>query len=266
METLQLISTVKALSAQIREIGDYARSQQPLLRGITLKNSKDVVTEVDIECDHRIHKYIRENFPQHGLLTEELGQVESASDYLWVADPLDGTINFAHQSPLWAVSVALLYKGQPLLGVSYLPVLGEMVTAVRGQGAFLNGNKIQVSQEQVAARAVISICDVNIGSTEEMGPLNAQTFHNHQSFAHTFQRVRCLGAAVVESFWVACGRLDAYVMPYSHPWDIAAGALFVEESGGKISQLNGDKAHFADKATIVFSNGAIHPDLIKATN
>lgn len=264
MDASHLLQISQELSQFLVGVGDYAKSQQPLLQGFTLKNPKDVVTEVDVECDHRIHRYLKEHFPQHGLLTEELGAIESTSEYLWVADPLDGTINYAHQSPLWAVSVALLHCGQPILGVSYLPVLGELVLAVKGRGAFLNGKKIQVSQEVLANRAIIGQCDVNIGSPDEMELLNQKTFQYHQALASQVQRIRCLGAAVVESVYVACGRLDAYIMPYSHPWDIAAGALFVEEAGGKVSQLNGQTAHFEDKANILFSNGHLHQAMLNA--
>jgi myo-inositol-1(or 4)-monophosphatase len=148
-----------------------------------------------------------------------------------VLDPIDGTINFARDSPLCAISLALVTDGRPRLAIVDVPLLGERFVAVAGQGAFLNGRRIEVSAVARLAEAVVGLTDFAVGLETET---NAVQLRLMEKLASRALRARILGSEAVDLAWVACGRLDAALMLRSRPWDVAGGILLVEEAGGKV--------------------------------
>ena len=244
-----------------KKTGDLCLELQGHLGDIKYKSAKDVVTVADVSSEKLIVDGLREAFPTHSIRTEEAGVVEGSDPrYRWIIDPVDGTVNFSRGIPLWGISIALHFEGKPLVAVVNLPKLGEMYTATKGGGAFMNGKPIHVSREDNPVHAIVSNGDFNVG---DVAKINAQNSRNFARESETFERVKCLGSAVIEGCFTACGRIDCFVMTMSYPWDIAAISLIVEEAGGKATHIDGSPMLFVDAEQVVFSNGLLHDILVK---
>ncbi|MBR6450211.1 MAG: inositol monophosphatase [Fibrobacter sp.] len=241
--------------------GDLCLELQNNLGDVRYKSVKDVVTIADVNSEKLIVDGLRKAFPTHSIRTEEAGVIEGSDPrYRWIIDPVDGTVNFSRGIPLWGISIALHFEGKPLVAVVNLPKLGELYTAAKGFGAFMNGKPIHVSCESNPMHAIVSNGDFNVG---EAAKINVQNSRNFAREAETFERVKCLGSAVIEGCFTACGRIDCFVMTMSYPWDIAAIALLVEEAGGKSTHIDGTPMQFVDSEQVIFSNGLLHDTLVK---
>ena len=257
-EIERFLSVAESLAKQA---GDLCLEIQQDLGEVHYKSKKDVVTRADIASEKLIVEGIRKAFPTHSIRTEEAGVIEGSDPrYRWIIDPVDGTVNFSRGIPLWGISIALHFEGKPLVAAINLPKLGELFTAARGLGAFMNGKTIRVSSETESIHAIVSNGDFNVGDAEK---INAQNSRNFAHEAVAFERVKCLGSAVIEGCFTACGRIDCFVMTMSYPWDIAAIALMVEEAGGKSTRIDGAPLQFVDAEQAIFSNGVLHDTLIR---
>ncbi|MEW5922339.1 MAG: inositol monophosphatase family protein [Bacillota bacterium] len=219
------------LLACIRETG---RMQKDRLGEVGLKmqrkNSGDeLVTEVDELSEKMLLQCIGSAYPDHNILSEECGSVNRQSEYLWIIDPLDGTTNYYQGIPIFAISVALQYRGDTILGVVYQPVLEEMFTALKGKGAYLNGLKLSVSHKTALADCVLATGFPYDKSTHRNN--NADYF---SYFVPRVRGLRRLGAAAYDLASVAAGRFDGFWELNLSLWDVAAGILLVEEAGGKV--------------------------------
>jgi myo-inositol-1(or 4)-monophosphatase len=231
-----------------------ARYRQP--HRVVHKGEVDVVTESDREAERLIIETLTAAFPAHGIVAEESPAREGRDEHRWYVDPLDGTTNFAHGHPHFAVSIALERRGELILGLVYDPVREELFTAMQGGGARLNGAPIAVS-------AVASLDDALVGTGF---PYDRR---QHADFYLAFfgaamrrtQGLRRAGSAALDLCYVACGRLDAFWEWKLRPWDIAAGRLIVEEAGGRVSDFAGD-AHRLDGDATAASNGCVHDALL----
>lgn len=215
----------------------------------------NLVTEVDKQAEAAIIRIIHARFPEHTILSEEAGLLEQYSDYVWLVDPIDGTVNFAHGIPLCCVSIALRYKGDLLIGAVYNPMMNELFEAEKGAGATLNGKPIRVSAKDDFARA----CLVT-GFPYRM-PEHGD--HPLKVFERAIMRglpVRRLGSAAIDLCWVACGRFDGFWEYNLSPWDIAAGYLIVQEAGGRITDFDGKPYDVFDKETLA-TNDMLHEPL-----
>jgi myo-inositol-1(or 4)-monophosphatase len=243
-----------------RRAGDLCLEIQRNLGDVHYKSKKDVVTRADIASEKLIVDTLRETFPTHSIRTEEAGVIEGTDPrYRWIIDPVDGTVNFSRGIPLWGISIALHFEGKPLVAAINLPKLGELYSASKGGGAFMNGKPIHVSRESDSIHAIVSNGDFNVG---DVAKINEQNSRNFAREAEAFERVKCLGSAVVEGCFTACGRIDCFVMTMSYPWDIAAIALMVEEAGGKSTRIDGQPLEFVDAEQAVFTNGLLHQNLV----
>lgn len=260
-ETKEFLRVAEELA---RKAGAICLDLQNNLGDVKYKTAKDVVTIADVSSEKLIVEGLRAAFPTHSIRTEEAGVIDgSDSRYRWIIDPVDGTVNFSRGIPLWGISIALHFEGKPLVAVVNLPKLGEMFTAIKGQGAFMNGKPIHVSREDNPTHAIVSNGDFNVGDALK---INAQNSRNFAAEAVAFERVKCFGSAVIEGCFTACGRLDCFVMTMSYPWDIAAIALLVEEAGGKSTHIDGSEMQFVDAEQVAFSNGILHDVLVKTVN
>ena len=258
MQENQFLVVAESLA---RQAGDLCLEIQQDLGEVHYKSKKDVVTRADIASEKLIVEGLRAAFPTHSIRTEEAGIIEGSDPrYRWIIDPVDGTVNFSRGIPLWGISIALHFEGKPLVAAVNLPKLGELYTAARGCGAFMNGKPIHVSQESDSVHAIVSNGDFNVGDVSKINPQNSRNFARE---AEAFERVKCLGSAVIEGCFTACGRIDCFVMTMSYPWDIAAIALMVEEAGGKASRIDGAPLEFVDAEQAIFSNGVLHDTLIR---
>ncbi len=196
----------------------------------------DLVTEADKKSEAYILNKIKTHYPEHSILSEETGATDKKSDYEWVVDPLDGTTNFAQGIPVFAVSIALKYKGESVVGVVYNPVMDDMFTAVKGEGAYLNGSKLTVANKDNLKSCVLA---------SGFPYSRAESFDNNAlHFGHMVPKVRGLrrlGAAAYDLANVAAGVIDGYWEMGLGAWDIAAGILLVTEAGGVILEWDNKK-------------------------
>lgn len=223
---------------------------------ISHKGLVDLVTEQDRRSEAAIHQIIREAFPEHAILAEEGGVTPGAAEHRWIVDPLDGTVNYAHGYPVFAVSIAYEHQGELEVGVIYDPLLRELFVAQRGQGATLNGVPIQVSS---TTELIQSLLETGFPYDRARLPL-ALAQLNH--LAAVSQGIRRAGAAALGLAYVAAGRLDGFWEATLNPWDHAAGALLIREAGGAVTTIDGG-TYTAMVGNVAASNGHIHPALVE---
>lgn len=225
---------------------------------IEYKGAANIVTEVDKQSEAVIINRIRKEFPCHDTLAEEGSDKKTNSEWLWIIDPLDGTVNYSHGYPLFAVSIALQYKGEVIAGVVFEPNRNELFTAEKGGGAFLNGRRISVSK---TAELQNSLLDTGFAYNVHLGEKNNNLNH-FSDFLLKAQAVRRDGAAASDLCYVAAGRFDGFWELYLQPWDIAAGQLIITEAGGRVSAFDGSPLDIYGKE-IVASNGLVHEQMLK---
>lgn len=224
---------------------------------ISEKQPNDFVTEVDQRVEQQIISIIKKAYPSHSILGEESGATEG-DDYQWIIDPLDGTRNFIHGFPYFAVSIAIAYRGKIEHGVIYDPIRQELFTATRGKGAQLNDRRIRV-----AARKQIQECLLGTGfAYRHTDKDNAIPGKILESLLPLSGDVRRTGAATLDLAYVACGRLDGFWEMGLRIWDMAAGALLIKEAGGIVCDVNGSD-DYLKSGNIAAANPAIIKQLLK---
>jgi myo-inositol-1(or 4)-monophosphatase len=223
------------------------------------KGTIDLVTEVDLECERMCRAVLAERFPDHEILAEELSRdprQPSTARYRWVYDPLDGTTNYAHGLPIFCSSLALQIDGQSAVGAVYDPTRAELFTAERGAGAFLNGQRLQVSKANDLIDALLVT-----GFPYDVHKQTADLVTMFGAFLGRARAVRRLGTAALDLCYVAAGRFDGYWEQHLWPWDVAAGALVVTEAGGSVTGMDGTEFDPA-AAHLCASNGRIHAQML----
>lgn len=215
--------------------------------------SKGAATNYDNESDELIIDRIKEKYPGHNILTEESGFQEGKSDYLWIVDSLDGTGNFANYNPLFSVCIALLQNNELKLGAIYAPAINEFYFAERNKGAFLNGEKISVSNVSKLSKSYIIFCE----GAEKNRKRNLKIIEKLYSKATDHRKI---GSAGIETGWVASGRVDGYWTTKIEPWDVAAGVLLIQEAGGKVTDFKGNPWQ-PEQKDLICSNNKIHSSI-----
>jgi myo-inositol-1(or 4)-monophosphatase len=221
------------------------------------KNPIDLVTDADLAAEQCIIDCIRTRFPSHQILAEERGAgIQPSSRYRWIIDPLDGTTNFAHGFPVYAVSIGVECDGSGLIGVVYDATRDELFTAQAGEGARLNGSSITVSTtEHLDGSLLVTGFAYDIRET----PNN--NLNHFARFALKAQGLRRTGSAALDLCYVAAGRFDGFWEVKLSPWDMAAGVVVLREAGGKVTDFNGH-AHSIYQPQLVASNGRIHEAML----
>lgn len=220
----------------------------------------NLVTEADHASEKAILDSIRAAFPDHFILSEETGEIKMDSEYKWIIDPIDGTINFAHGIPICCVSIGLEKNGEMILGAVFNPFLKEFYVAEKGKGATLNSDQIHVSTESEVLKSCLVTGFPYTYLNQPNGPLEA-----FGRFIRAGIPVRRLGSAAMDLCWVAAGRFDGFYEHKLQAWDSAAGFLIVEEAGGKVTDFKGDY-YSPHQPHIVATNGKIHDELLKWIN
>lgn len=243
--------------AAAREAGAVLLTEHSRPQKISYKGEVDLVTETDKRSEAIVVGRLRREFPDHRIVAEEGSSgAAGASRYEWHVDPLDGTTNFAHGYPCFAVSIALLEDGQPLVGVVFNPVSAELFSAARGEGASLNGKPIHVSKMEKLATSLVS---TGFPTHNRAANLN---IHYYWQFTLRSHGVRRDGSAALDLCSVACGRFDAFWEFGLNSWDTAAGILVISEAGGKVTDLRGG-AYRAGGPDVLVSNGRIHDEMLQ---
>jgi len=220
----------------------------------------NLVTEVDHKSEEAIFKVIKEQFPEHYILSEEAGEIIQDSNHKWIIDPIDGTVNYANRIPICCVSIGIEKDGKMILGAVYNPFIGELFFAEKGKGATLNNKTIHVSNKADVKTSCLVTGFPYTYLDEANGPL--------QVFDKLIRKgvpVRRLGSAAIDLCWVAMGRFDGFYEHQLQAWDSAAGFLMVEEAGGKVTDLTG-KYYNPYQHGIIATNGKIHDELLNVIN
>jgi myo-inositol-1(or 4)-monophosphatase len=243
-----------------------AREAGAILRDFTARGFQiehkgriNLVTEADLASERHITELIRTHYPNHRILAEESGvsaHHESSEDYWWIIDPLDGTTNFSHGFPCYAVSIGVEYRGEMLAGVIYDPSRDELFAAERGAGATCNGVKIEVSEVDRLEKALV-VSGFPYDIRERMD----EYLPAWREFLKRAQGVRRFGAAAIDMACVANGRLDGFWEHGLNPWDTAAGWLIIEEAGGRVTKLDGTPFDNY-MPSLLCTNGRIHDEML----
>jgi len=222
----------------------------------TKSTAIDLVTEIDKKSELMIIEFIKQNYPSHSILAEESGLANNETEYLWIVDPLDGTTNFSQGLPIFAVSIALQYKNETVMGVVYAPVIDQLFTAIKGQGAFLNGKRLQVSSKTELTNSVLA---TGFPYDIRENPINNLAYFNRLLLST--RAIRRMGAAAYDLACVAAGFFDGFWEMKLSLWDVAAAVLMVEEAGGKIVYFRQDRG-----ISLVAGNEAICKTILGEIN
>ena len=226
-------------------------------RVANFKGKTNLVTETDVKSENTIKAILKEAYPEHGILAEESMKENSESDYLWIIDPLDGTTNFVHGYPSFAISIGLFYKANPIVGVVLEMPHIKLYTAIKGNGAWCEGSTIKCSNTPSIQNSLLV---TGFGYDHDILWKRNMMLFKH--FTNISQGVRRLGAASIDICHVAAGKVDGYWEFDLKPWDMAAGILIAEEAGCKITSLNGGNHNIYDNS-ILITNNHIHRQMVE---
>jgi len=241
----------------VKEAGNVIMAHFPGEKRISYKEGRsNIVTDVDILSEEKITTLLQYEYPDFSIMTEESADIAGDSPYTWIIDPIDGTRNYAYGIPHFCVALALARDDELILGIVYDPVRGELFRAEKGNGAFLNDSPISVSTKTSLKESLIGFdlgYDADIGQ-EILGMASA--------LWPEVVSVRVMGSAALALAYTACSRLDLYIHLYLYPWDLASGMLLIEEAGGMVTGLDGQRADI-HSSTIIATNREIHQDFMK---
>lgn len=233
------------------------RLKQPIM--VEYKTStSDLVTAVDKEVEKYVIQTIHQEFPHHGIIGEESMFQGDPADYetLWIIDPIDGTTNFVHQQINYSVSIAVYHKGEGLIGAVYDPSRDELFYAVKGEGAYLNDQRLHLNRQVKLEEALLCTSVFWNKRAEQIGIDQIV-----KKLAGKVRGMRLLGSAALEISYVAAGRLDGYVSMSLNAWDYAAGKIIVEEAGGVVTKMNGEPLPFDRVSSVMACNPAFYEEL-----
>ena len=249
----------KKLKEKVLKIYEESKN----IKDIAIKNKEknDIVTAVDVFMENEIIKIIKEWFPEHSIYSEECGELSNNSEYEWFIDPIDGTINFAAGIPLFSTSIALKKNDETIFGIVFDYNQNDVYYAIKGQGAFCNENKLNVSDNEKLSDGIISFCLTSHYSDKHI----KDVLKVEEKLASKVRRLRLVVSGAIELCWCASGKIDGVLnVKPSIGVSSAAGKLFVQEAGGKITNLLGNKREKID--TMLVTNGKIHDEILKVLN
>ena len=240
------------------EGGKILQSYFGNISDVRKKGLVDLVTEADTASEEIIIGIIRKAFPGHSILAEESGLDQEDEDHQWIIDPLDGTVNFAHQVPIFSISIAYAFKGEPVMGLVFNPVTGELFSAVAGEGAFLNNRPIQVSETRFMQESLLAT-----GFPYDLLSIFDTITDRLKNCLRAAQGIRRLGSAAMDICALACGRFDGFWEQNLHPWDTAAAVLIALEAGATVTDFS-NSPFTIDKKEILATNGKIHAEMLSS--
>jgi len=246
-----------AIQAALRAGEELKRGFQTSYSITTKPGKHNLVTHYDTLAEEVILSIIHKEFPDHGVLAEESGEDLKSSTVTWIVDPLDGTVNFAHNIPVFSVSIAAVLQNEVVCGVIYQPITKELFVGEKNKGSFLNGKPLKVSS--------VSNLDDSFLATGFPYNLNENPLGCIEHLLSVLRKglpVRRLGSAALDLSYLAAGRYDGYWEVSLQPWDMAAGKLIVEEAGGKITDYHGKDLNVKQPSSVVATNGLLHDSIL----
>lgn len=239
------------------EAGKILMSNIDKVKKISYKRKSDIVTDIDLKCNRKIIEIIKKEFPDHSIISEETGvKNDFKSDYTWIIDPLDGTINYTIGYPPFRVGICLMKKEINILSAIYNPVKNQLYFAERGGGATLNGKKIRVNNNGYLLNSVVM---THLSSRKQYRVKTISMLNS--VFEHSLQ-IRIFGSGLSSLCYIARGNYEAFFNIYTYPWDIFPGELLIREAGGKVTDIKGDKLTL-ESDSIIASNGKVHDQILE---
>lgn len=238
--------TIKDLEKLAYQAGEILRAGYNKKHQIDYKGAIDLVTEIDHQSEDFLLDAILRQFPDHHILAEENGSVNEGGDHIWYIDPLDGTVNYAHNIPIFCVSIGYAFRGALQLAAVYDPMRDELFSAVKDEGAWLNGEPIHTSAAKELSESLLTT-----GFPYDMWETKNDNLVDYGRFAKRTQGVRRLGAAALDLCYVGAGRFDGFWEQSLKPWDVAAGGLIAREAGAKVTQIDGNSNYLAAPLSIL---------------
>ena len=242
----------KAAKTLIRDFGEIENLQ------VSIKGPGDFVTASDKKVEKILIDELQKARPNYSILSEEIGKINNDESFKWIIDPIDGTANFLHGIPHFAISIGLEHDGEIICGIIYDPIKDEMFVAEKGNGSYLNNQRIRVSSRSKLENCIIFTGGPKIGAKNR--ELSLKEYNNISSKVPT--SIRKLGSASLDMAYVAAGRCDGFWQRDLKYWDIAAGIILVRESGGFVTDFKGEKGYMQNK-TILVTNSKINNEMIE---
>jgi myo-inositol-1(or 4)-monophosphatase len=240
-----------------RQAGQILHAGYQQEHQIHYKGVIDLVTEIDRQSENYLLGEIRKDFPNHHILAEESGGT-GGGEHQWYIDPLDGTVNYAHNIPFFSVSIAYASNGTTSLAAVYDPMRDDMFTAERGKGAYLNRRRLQVSGAVALAKSLLAT-----GFPYDAWDSKFDNFDNFVKFAKLSQGVRRLGSAALDLCYVAAGRFDGFWELALNPWDVAAGGLICQEAGARVTNVFGEADYISPPQSVIATTPGIYEHVLK---
>lgn len=249
--------TLSFLENLAREAGAILREGYDKQHEVSYKGVIDLVTEVDHQSEEFLLGKVRSEFPNHHIVAEESGVIQGDQEHAWYIDPLDGTVNYAHHVPIFSVSIAYASSGTLKLGAVYDPLRDEMFSAERGQGAYLNGKRLQASSTTELQKSLLVT-----GFAYDTWSTAHDNFSNFVHFSKLTRGVRRLGSAALDLTYVGAGRFDGFWELSLKPWDLAAGGLICEEAGARVTNIRGEADFLSPPQSILATAPGIHARML----
>ncbi len=254
---MQFENYLKTAIEAAQQGAEWIRRGFDLPKQIELKGYADPVTEFDRGSETAIVSHLLQTYPNHSILAEEGHSQDQGSDFRWIIDPLDGTVNFTHRIPFVTVSIGLEYQGRMVAGVIYNPILEELYTAVEGQGAYINNTKISVSPLSNIGRSLIAT-----GFPYQRDGRVSELLKPMATIIRDYEGFRRFGSATMDLAYLACGKCEIFYEEGLKPWDTAAGVVLVQEAGGIVTDYYGNPYSVNDP-TILASNKQSHTPMLE---
>ena len=248
------LPTLADLERMARQAGQILYSGYEKDHQVDYKGLIDLVTEIDHQSEDFLIGEVQRLFPGHHILAEESGALDGVGEHLWLIDPLDGTVNYAHGVPMFCVSIAYAYQKQVTLAAVYDPMRDELFTAERGKGSWVNGRLLRVSRAQDLQKSLLVT-----GFPYETWAMVRNNFDYFTKLAKLTQGVRRLGSAALDMCYVGAGRFDGYWEMAVKPWDVAAAGLIAEEAGAKVTNVDGEANYFQ---SVLGANPTLHEKIL----
>ena len=252
-----IIDQVKKISTEcVKEAGKLLIDNMDKVKKVTFKAKSDIVTDIDLQSERIMINKIKSIFPEHSILSEESGFADHHSEYLWIMDPIDGTMNYYHASPPFRVALCLMYKQKPILSAIYNPVKDELYYAQAGQGATLNDKRIVVNENFELKNSIVM---THISSKKDG---RARTILALDSIFKKTLHMRMFGSGLAAMCYVASGKFDVFFNVKTYSWDILPGALLIQEAGGVVTDIEGNKIT-TESTSILATNGKVHDQMLQ---